>query len=74
LTYNERSDVVENLVNSDLCVVSFSSNENEFSVEMPHFEFRKTLDKMGVAYVLLRDSTDTGSTTGLLGSATETSS
>jgi hypothetical protein len=50
-------DVIEHLIDAETCVVAFASNEGEFSVEMPHFEFGKTLRGMGVAYVLVRDST-----------------
>jgi hypothetical protein len=50
-------DTVEHLIESNICVVSFSSNEGDFSVELPHFELGKTLREMDVAYVLVRDST-----------------
>ena len=52
------SDVFEHLIPAQICVVAFASGGGEFSKDVPHFEFGNSLKAYGVAYVLLRDSTD----------------
>lgn len=44
------ADYFQNLVPSDICVVSFASDSQK------HFEFEAILNSLPVAYVLLRDS------------------
>lgn len=45
------------LIHAKTCVVAFASGGGDFSEGVPHFEFGRSLEAMGVAYVLLRDST-----------------
>lgn len=51
------TDVHEHLVQANTCVVAFASGGGDFSGGVPHYEFGRSLGDMGVAYVLMRDST-----------------
>jgi hypothetical protein len=51
------SDYQANFRESDICVAAFASLDGLDLGELSHFEFGKTLYRMGVAYVLFRDST-----------------
>jgi pimeloyl-ACP methyl ester carboxylesterase len=52
------TDFEEHRVGASICVVAFASGGGEFSGGIPHFEFGRFLDSLGIDYVLLRDSTD----------------
>lgn len=51
------SDIVEHLIPTRTCVIAFASGGGDFSGDLPHFEFGRHLQELGLAHVLLRDST-----------------
>lgn len=51
------ADYEEHLRDTASCIVAFASGDSNVIPDVPNFEFGASLERLGVSYVLMRDST-----------------